>query len=255
VAVARAFGRYRGDAPPARVIPPALPARERRITVVHRPGSEQSEIYVGTLGPPRNDPGWAAFTVMNRLLGGKGAGRLFMDVREKLSLAYETSSTIDELASGPTAFYAYSTTRTPKTGLAVQALLGHLARVAGEPATEEEIATAKRFLQLAFATRMSTLGAVAGELVALHTLGLPDDDHEGYRRALEAVTPAMVAEVAHRHLGGEHEIIAVAGDADLIAPMLSHFGAVEVVDPAGDFAPIRTIPRAPDAALEPKEHE
>jgi zinc protease len=248
-AVERAFARHRGEAPNARSIPAPLPLGGRRIVLVDRPGSEQSEIFLGALGPARADPGWAAFAVMNQVLGGKGTGRLFMDVRERLSLAYVTSSRIEELASGPSTFQAFSVTRTARTGLALEALLGHLDRIAREPASEEEIASAKRFLELALATRFSRLGAVADELVKLRTLGLPEDHVGRFRQALEAVTPAEVSDLARRHLGEDRVMIAVAGDAAIIGPMLSHFGAVEVVDAAKGFAPVRTVAANPSAPL------
>ena len=47
-----------------------------------------------------------------------------------------------------------------------------------------------------------------------------------------------------------HAVVVVAGDAEKIGPMLSHFGEVKVVDPTHAFDRERSIPMNADAPLE-----
>src|SRR5207244_8025744 len=112
------------------------------------------------LGPARKDDTWTAVKVANQILGGGVSGRLFLDVREKRSLAYNTRSSVGELARGPAPITAYAGTQTAKTGLAVQALLDNLKRISTEPASNDELNTARRYLADVFAVRMETAGAV-----------------------------------------------------------------------------------------------
>jgi zinc protease len=248
--VQKAFGAPgAADAPLISFADPT-PPDHRRITIVDRPKSSQSDVFVGSLGPARSDKSFAAFAVANQILGGGVAGRLFADVREKRSLAYSTRSTVTELAHGPSVLLAYAGTQTAKTGLAVEALLEN-ANAIGERAPDaDEVEVADRFLADGLSVRLETAGALADELARLHALGLPDDEDDAYKKQIGEVTAPLVLKAAGDHLRAGHEVVVVAGDAAIIGPMLSHFGEVKVVDPTRDFARVRTIPMDANASLE-----
>lgn len=239
----KAFGRApRGEAPVVSFTDP-WPPEHRKITLVDRPGSSQSDVFVGSLGPNRGDKGFPAFAVANQILGGGVAGRLFADVRERRSLAYSTRSTITELAHGPSVLIAHAGTQTAKTGLALAALLEQLEALGKTVADEAEVGVAERYLVDGFAVHLETPGAIADEVARLHTLGLPDDADTTYRRELADVTPPLALKAASDNLRAGHEIIVVSGDAAVIGPMLAPFGEVKVVDATRDFARLRTLPR------------
>jgi hypothetical protein len=101
-----------------------------------------------------------------------------------------------------------------------------------------------------FAIRLETTGAVANEVVRLQTLGLPDDYDETYRKELGEVTPALALKAAGESLRSGHMVVVVAGDAQALGGMLSHFGAVKVVDPTRGFERVRTIAMNAEAPLE-----
>lgn len=243
--VEEAFREYKAQDPAAKAVPApaAPPAAPRRIVVADRPGSLQSDIYAGVLGPARSDARYAAFEVLNRVLGGKGTGRLFMDVREARSLAYTARSEIAALAGGPSVLYATISTKPETTGLAVQGLLENLDRLAREAPSAEEVATASRFLAEAIGERTERLGGLADAIVAGRVLGLSADALAAHRKELLAAAPAAVGAMGAELLGGAPRVIAVAGDAAVIGPMLSRFGEVQVVDPRKGFATVRTIPK------------
>src|SRR5207245_437312 len=103
------------------------------------------------------------FAVAGQILGGP-AGRLSADLRRKRTLADLAETTVTELAHGPTVVVAHVRTPAATTGPTLQALLDHaadLARTAPEP---DEVEAAERSLAGAFAMRLQTGGAVAGEL-------------------------------------------------------------------------------------------
>jgi predicted Zn-dependent peptidase len=245
----KAFAGFRGGDPPAISFTDPNPPAARRITLVDRPHSSQSDVYVGALGPARADRSFTAFAVATQILGGGSAGRLFADVREKDSLAYSASASITELAHGPSVLIAHAGTQTASTGLALQGLLDHLEEIAHTAASDDEVAAAQRFLSDSFAVRLEAVGAIARELAHLHVLGLPDDHDDGYRKELSEITAPLALKAASDHLRPGHEVVVVAGDAAVVGPMLSHFGEVKVVDPTRDFARVRSIPMNPDAPL------
>jgi zinc protease len=248
-AAAKAFAGYGGSATRASLLP-ASPLAARRIVVVDRPKSERSEIFVGFLGPRPSDADAAAFAVLDRLLGTKGSGRLFMDVREQRSLAYQARTRTIELAGGPQVFAAYANTQAEKTGKAVAAILENLERIAKEAPGQDEFRVACRAAAGALAAELRTVGDVAGAVARLRLFGLPGNHPDQHRAAIEAVSPDAVRAAAARYLAPGREAIIVAGDADQIGAMLSRFGAVDVVDPSKGFVTVRRIDANPGASLD-----
>ncbi|HEX9295767.1 MAG TPA: pitrilysin family protein [Polyangiaceae bacterium] len=249
-AVERAFGSWKGrDVAPA-TFAEGTPPEHLKILLADRPKSAQSDIYLGTLGPSRRDDSWTAVKVANQILGGGVSGRLFLDVREKRSLAYNTRSTVGELAKGPVPIVAYAGTQTAKTGLAVQALFDNWKRIAQEPASSEELNTARRYLADIFAVRMETIGSVADMVVSLKVLGLADDYYDVYRKEIREITADRAQKSIGEHVREGHVVLAVAGDAERIGSVLSHFGDVLVYNPEKEFERVRTIPFNAAAPIE-----
>lgn len=249
-AVDKDFGSATGGEAPTRTTAALLAPDHLAITLVDRPKSTQSDVYAGVLGPYRTAADWPSFTAANQVLGGGVAGRLFLEVREKSSLAYRTNSWITELAHGPSLLIAYAGTQSNKTGLAVKAVLDQVERLGTTEPTAQETATATRFLSDVTAIRLETVGALATELVRTRTLGLPDDYATSYSKQIREVTAQSLAKTAAGHARSANAVLVVAGDAKIIGPMLSHFGEVKVVDPMKGFASKETIAKNADAALE-----
>jgi len=249
-AAKRVFSSWKGPKPNPPVFNAPMPQTERMVWLVDRPHAAQSQIYVAGLGPERSNPAWPALATTNQVLGGGVAGRLFLDVREKRSLAYSTSSSLEEPAHSPVPIVLSAGTQTAKTGLALQGLLDNLDKITSSPPTEAEVASGSRYLSDSFLFRTETLGAVADLTVKLAVLGLPDDYFDDYRRALRKLDNGAVLDAAQHYVSFKNPVIVVAGDASRIAKPLSHFAKVTVIDPQHDFAPGRQLPKDENASLE-----
>lgn len=242
----RHFGGLRGGAPARgnerRAAGPREGApRPPRVFVAHRPKSAQSDLFVVTVAPERTSPTWPSVRVATQILGGSFAGRLFFDVREKRSLAYRAYAEVIELAAGPQPTLAYAGTETAKTAEAAAALLANVSGMATAPPTAAETESARRYLSDVFAVRMETVGAIADLVVKEDALGLGAGYWDVYRRALRATEPEAAAAAAKQLFGGA-PLLVVSGDADAIAPGLSRFGEVVVVDPEKELKTVKTIP-------------
>jgi zinc protease len=180
--------------------------------------------------------------VCNQVLGGGVAARLFLDVREERGLAYAASSRIIELAHGDQPVVAYAGTRTDKTAESVAALLDNLQRIThGAAPTELETQTARRYLSDVFAVRMETIGAIADMVAELATFGFSYDYWDKYRDAVRKTEASSLGPEASRLFHAESSLIVVSGDAQAIAPALTRFGEVTVLDPEHDFAVTKTL--------------
>ena len=249
-AAKRVFSGWKGQKPNAQSYNSPLPAETRTVWLVDRPHSAQSQVYVAGLGPERGTPAWPALAATNQILGGGVAGRLFLDVREKRSLAYGTSSSLEEPAHSPVPIVLSAGTQTAKTGLAMQALLENLEKISSAPASDAEVGMASRYLSDSFLFRTETLGAVADLTAKLAILGLPDDYFDTYRAALRKLDNATVYDAAQKYFKIKNPVLVVAGDAAVIAKPLSHFAKVVIIDPEHDFQPGKTLPLDPSQPLE-----
>ncbi len=249
-----AFGKWKGAAPPRPSFSRPAPSKERKIYLVDRPGSTQADIYLGLLGPERKSAFWAPVRTVNQILGGGVSGRLFLDVREERSLAYGTGSRVQSLAHGPVPITMSAGTQTAKVGLTVQALLEHKNRIGTEPPSQEEVATATRYLSDIFLLTTERVGTVADMAGNLAVWGLPDDYYDTYRKAVRALEVPQVHDAGKRFFG-TGAVMVVAGDAGRIDKPLSHFADVVVVDPTKDFSVKRSVPHDPKAPIELKRVE
>jgi predicted Zn-dependent peptidase len=241
-AATRAFGNWRGARPARPSFSDARGPNGRKILVVDRPGSTQSQVLVGALGPERRSDEYPALMTANQILGGGVAGRLFLDVREKRSLAYNTSSWVEEPAHGPMPLVLSAGTQTAKTADTVAALLEHFDRMSTTAPTGEELERGGRFLSDSFAFKMETAGAVADLTGRLIVLGLPDEAYDEYRHAVRELGPEAVARAASHAYRHDSLVVVVAGDAATIASTLTRFGTVSVLDPEHSFAIAKTLP-------------
>lgn len=246
--VDKAFGKWKGGpaaAAPAIEFPAPKEIDKRRVIVAHRAKSAQSDVFVVMLAPERKTPAWPAIRVANQVLGGGVASRLFIDVREKRSLAYGTGSSIMELAHGRQPLTAYAGTQTAKTDQAVAGILENLQKIASGDVSEAETSSARRYLSDIFAVRMETVGSVADLVSLTRVLGLPSGYFDAYRAEVRATEAAKVNETAKALYSDTRAIVVVAGDATAIAEPLRRFGEVTIVDPEKDFAVQKTLPAAP----------
>lgn len=241
-------------AQPATVTIQEAKSQPTHVVLASKPGSKQADILIGSLSLARKDPKWPDLALAVQALGGGMSARLFVDVREKRSLAYSTGSTTRELAHGPSVVALFAGTQTPLAAKSVAALIEHLDGVSGaHPIEEPELAIARTSLETGFLFRLETIGAVAGLAIDQEIFGYPGKDVydyvAGYRAALLGAPLDKVRAIATERLTAKGVVIAVAGDPGL-AKALSHFGAVRVVDPEKDFATTEQLAQDPNASLD-----
>ncbi len=246
----RAFGQWRGAKAPQAKYPTAQLAEGLEILLVDRPKSSQAEVLLALFGPSRKGDDYPSLKVANQVLGGGVAGRLFLDVREKRSLAYSTYSSVELVAHGPQPIVLSAGTQTAKAGLAMQALLEHARGMVSSPPTLDETAIHSRYLSDVFLLRMESVGSLASMVSSLAVHELPNDYYDKYREAVASTTAEAATAAARTYFGAGRLLAVVAGDAERLEGPLSHFGEVTVIDPVKGFSEQRKVPHNPEAKLE-----
>jgi zinc protease len=206
-------------------------------------------VRLGTLGPERTSDEWIPARVLDQVLGGGVAGRLFLDVREQRSLAYSTGSGLTEVVGGSSPFTLSAGTQTAKTGLALQALIEHYQAIGSGVVKPEELELARSYLRDTLLLGVESVSLVTGLASRLTLYGLPDNYYDLYRSKLEAISENALPPAAARYFS-RNAVIVVAGDAARLERPLSHFGSVVVLDPQQEFRVLRTIPQDPSASIE-----
>ncbi len=211
-------------------------ASARRIRVVHRPGSVQTEIRIGHPGLPRRVPDFHAVSVMSAILGGLFNSRLNMQLREAKGYTYGAGAGFD-MRRGAGPFTARAAVNTEVTVPAVLDTLAELERMRDTTVEASELAAARDFLVGVFPLRFETPGAVAAALSGLAIHGLPVEELVEYRRRIEAIGIDEVAAAASEHLRVDEAAIVLVGDADAIGPTLEASGLGTVVIEYDDAPP------------------
>ena len=184
-------------------------ANAGRIVVAPLP-SPQSAVVFGLPGPKRDDPDFYAAVVMNEVLGGGSASRLFAEVREKRGLAYDVHAYLYPLAHAGL-YMGGAATRNDRVAETIAVVRATLARLAADGVSARELAAAKGHLTGAFPLRFDSGRKIARTMLHVRLQGLGIDYFDRRNGHIEAVTREDVARVARRLLRPDLLTLVVAG--------------------------------------------
>jgi len=234
--VEKAFGMWTShDAPDDGLAEPSS-TEELKVFVIDRPGSAQSDLLLGLLGPSRREAEFPSIMAIQQILGGGVAGRLFLDIREKRSLAYSTYAGVQEVAAGPSVLTLSAGTQTQKTAEAASALLEHFDRIATDPGTLQELETAQNYIVRGMPARWETVESLSSQLLLLRTQNQSERYFDDLREQVTSLSTVVLHEPATRYFQRRHATLVVAGDASKIAESLRPLGPVEILDPEREFS-------------------
>jgi predicted Zn-dependent peptidase len=224
--VAAACGDTRDGSPDS---PAPAPAAVEPRASFHQKATEQYHLCLGAPGIARVDDRRFALRVLDTILGGSSSSRLFQEVREKRGLAYSVYSYASHyLDTGQVGVYVG--TRPDNVAEAVKVIGDELRRIVDEPVSAEELDRAKENVKgrmvLSFESTLTHMNRLGGSvlmgvpllsldemLAAIDAVTLDDvaglarelfeperlsaagvgADEETFMRALEPVSPALVA--------------------------------------------------------------
>jgi zinc protease len=199
---------------------------------INKDDVNQSNIQIVGLGTQRNNPDVPALAVMNEILGGGFASRLFQKVRTEQGLAYAVGGGMGFDYDHPGEFRVEVLTKSPSTVDATKSALNEIKGLAAQAFTDIELKRAKDAILNSFLFRYDTREKVLTERVMLEFYGYPADYLETYRTALEKVTLADLKRVADKYIQPAKLAILVVGNKPEIKPGLDALGmgAVHPVD-------------------------
>lgn len=233
-AAERAFGGWpRGEVPSVPVTDPPPPTR--RIVIVDKPDSVQTEIRVGQLGIPRKHAEYMAFDLAVKILGGEGANRLHRVLRSERGLTYGAQA--DAQARKQSGHIVAETdTRTETTGEALRLMVDEFSRLQRDRVSQGELSDAQAYLAGSFPLTIETPNDIATQVLNVVFYELPVEEIGTFRERVQAVKPDDIQRVARQYIQPDRLSIVLVGNASAFVPQLRRVGFSEFeIIPIGEL--------------------
>jgi predicted Zn-dependent peptidase len=206
-----AVGRFLANWPRAATLPwfPASDSQDAPRIALKPKKTEQANLCLAVPGLPSEHPDRYAQDVMNTILGEGMSSRLFLQVRERLGLAYDVHSYVNHFrdTGSHVVFAAVDTKRVNETILAI---LGELARLRDD-VPEEELQRAKESMKGRLLLRLEDSRAVSAWTGAQELLRNRIMTVEEALEMIDSVTVESIQRVASNLFTTEKLNLAVVG--------------------------------------------
>lgn len=226
-----------------------FPGPKPGVYFIDKDDVNQSNVQIVGLGVDRHNPDVPTLSVMNDILGGGFASRLFQRIRTKDALAYAVGGGISASYDHPGEFQVEVLTKSVSTVDATKEAMEEIAGLNSKPFTEEELKRAKDDILNSFLFRYDTKDKVLAERERLEFYGYPADYLETYKAALEKVTVADLTAAAKKYVHPDALAILVVGNKGEIKPGLDALN----MGPIKDIDITIPMPKRPQGAALEKE--
>ncbi len=230
--VEKAFVTWTRSGPRASVDVPAPAGPSATTIYIHdRPGSPQSFVVAGHLGPQRDSPDYFPLSLLNTALGGVFNSRLNLTLREQRHFTYGAGSSFTYRPVPQVGvFTASSSVQTEKTDSALVEMMSEIRNIVGSrPLTAAELDFAKSGITKGLPLSFETVPQIAGGAATILTDRLPLDYYSTIAPRVAAVTVDDALAAGRRHLHPDRMAIVIVGDRQAIESRLRASGLAPVV--------------------------
>jgi len=210
--VKKNFGSWeRGNIPQSNFAKPQNP-NGTEIDFVNMDNAVQSEIAVqNTVELKQADADYFPALIANKILGGGGEARLFLNLREDKGYTYGSYSGIGNDNKTVSRFRATASVRNAVTDSSVVELLKEIDKIGNTPVSDEELKNAKAKYTGDFVLALESPQTIARYALNIETEGLPKDYYKNYLSRIDAVTKDDVQGVAKKLFKGDNAQVVVTG--------------------------------------------
>jgi zinc protease len=187
-------------------VPAEEPPTEPRSAVKYKE-KEQAHIVIGFPGITMKDPDRYALEILSTVLGGQ-SGRLFLELRDKKSLAYAvTTFSMDGVDPGY--FAVYMACAPEKLDTAVESIKEEIGKIIDGGVDEKELERAKNHLIGTHEVSLQRNSSRAAQMAFSEAYGLGYDEPFKYAEKISAVDLNAVKDAARRILKLGNSVTAV----------------------------------------------
>lgn len=172
--------------------------REIRSCEVIKKEKQQAHIVLGFQGTTFKDPDRYAMILLNNILVGQG-GRLFLELRDKMGLAYSVNSMTVE-GTDPGFFAVYIGTEPKKINKAIGGIKNELRKITSELVSKAEIERAKQYIVGTYELESQRAMTLASWYTFNNLYGLGIAEAEVYPQKIISVTRERVLAVSKKFI-------------------------------------------------------
>jgi zinc protease len=185
------------------------PAPTSIIKINDRKEKAQTNIGIGFMGVSIASNDKYAMSVLTEVLSSQG-GRLFTELRDKLSLAYSVSA-FSRPGVEPGLFGIYIGCSPDKKDRAIEGILVELRKITTEKVPDDELERAKSALIGGYEMGLQEVSSQASDMAINEMLGIGYDNYKKYAKNIGAVTADDVLKTAKRYLTLDGYVISIVG--------------------------------------------
>jgi len=213
-------------------LPPPKASDRKRICVVNLPRAKDATIYMGNvLSMPGASGELLPLFVLNQVLGGTTASRLFMNLRESKGYAYWAFSEI-EIFKNFCIFLIKTKVLAEVTYKSIEEAFNELKSVTDGEISSFEIEQAKSYLIGNFPLQIEALPSLSFKVSESRIFNLEDELWSKYYEKIMLVNSQQVFETARKYLLST-PVVVIVGDPKNIIDYITEFEEIEFYDNRG----------------------
>ena len=206
---------------PSYSIPEVKNVDATEINFIDMPNAVQSEVAViNTVNLKMSDQDYFSAILANKILGGGGEGRLFLNLREAHGYTYGSYSSIGNNNYTASKFEASASVRNTVTDSSAVEIVNEIKKIRKEIVTEDELKNAKAAYVGSFVRNIEKPETVARFALNIRTKKLPENFYETYLQKLNAVTVEDIQKAAQKFISEDQTRIIITGKAVDVLPAL-----------------------------------
>ncbi|HEX7286861.1 MAG TPA: pitrilysin family protein [Candidatus Angelobacter sp.] len=220
--IAQKFDSWPSRTAPAVPLLEPAPVTGKRLLLIDKPDSTQTFYRIGNMGIARTNPDRVYLEVVNTLFGGRFTSMINTELRIKTGLTYGAGSSFDQRkARGP--FFISTYTKNATTGEALDKTLEVLKQLHEKGVTEEQLKSAKNYIEGQFPPTTETARQLAGLIAELEFHGLDRREIDDLFSKIDGMTLADAQRVIKQYYPMDNLVFVVIGKASEIGGVVKKY--------------------------------
>jgi predicted Zn-dependent peptidase len=220
--LAQKFDSWPARTSPAVAVAASTAFTGKKLLLIDKPDSTQTYFRIGNLGVERTNADRVYLRVVNTLFGGRFTSMINSELRIKTGLTYGANSFFDERkVAGP--FEIASYTKNATTEEALDKTLEVLKQLHEKGVSEEQLKSAKNYIQGQFPPSLETAGQLAGVLADLEFYGLDEREINDLYAKINAMTLADAQRVIKQYYPMDNLVFVLIGKSSEIGDAVKKY--------------------------------
>lgn len=220
--LAQKFEMWPARQAPSVALPSTTGFTGKKLLLIDKPDSTQTYFRIGNLGVARTNADRVYLRVVNTLFGGRFTSMINTELRIKTGLTYGASAFFDE-RKVPGAFEIATYTKNATTVEAIDKTLDVLKQLHEKGVTEEQLTSAKKYIQGQFPPSLETAGQLAGVLADLEFYGLDEHEINDLYAKINAMTLADAQRVIKQYYPMDNLVFVLIGKSSEIGDAVKKY--------------------------------